>query len=175
MHSFFQTRPKIIDREREIQLHIFVAENHLQADINSDLWKTYKWYGDVLRTSFLDFSLVTCTSLRYELKYYHRYLLERSGKPAKQLLINQVMALTALMKPNPEIKYFADITETDVRAMLLLVENTNEKNNTPLSQNYIAAPLPPGVLIFPLLYHVMSRSDSHIIYLKLALFTSRVD
>ena len=129
-----------INRERELQMRVFVAENHLQMDIHSDLWKMYYQYGDVLRFNSLNFNLIRCPSLRYELKYYTRYMFECTGKTDSTLFGNQIIALNALTEVNSRIKYFADITEADVKAALLFLENSCGKNSgTPLSQSTIAS------------------------------------
>ena len=128
-----------VEREREIQKRIFIAENCLQLQINNDLWKMYYLHGDVLRLCTMNFCLVHCPSLRYELKYYHRYMFKCTGRTDSTLLGNQAIALNALLEVNPGIKYFSDITETDVKSVLLLLEKSCAKNkSTKLSQSTIA-------------------------------------
>lgn len=87
---------EIVDKERKIQLHLFIAENHLQVDVRSDIWKIYKRYGDTLRLNTINFSLVNCHSLRYELKYFHKYMFERTGKINSALFASQQIALNIL-------------------------------------------------------------------------------
>jgi integrase len=129
-----------VEKERKIQKRIFAAENYLQTDISSDLWKMYVQYGDVLRLIKLDFSSIHCRSLRHEVKYYHRYVFERTGRPALSLLGSQTIALNALTDTNPQIKYFTDITEADVKALLLFLETSyKKKDGDALSQYSIAA------------------------------------
>ena len=53
-----------VETEKEIQRRLFIAENHLQVDVGSDLWKIYQQYGGVLRLVALDFSLIRRSSLR---------------------------------------------------------------------------------------------------------------
>jgi integrase len=128
----------VVDWERQIQQRVFIAENHIQVDIHSNVWKIYKRHGDTLRLNSLDFSLVRCNSLRYELKYYFRYMFELSGKADAPLFHGHVLALNALSEINPQINYFADITESDARAMLLLPEKTyGKKSAAPLSQSTV--------------------------------------
>ena len=137
--DFLAILTKVFDRERDIQFRVFVEENHLQATINNDLWKIYERHGDALRLNSMDFTTIQCVSLRYELKYYHRYLIEFSGKAAISLFHSQVLSLNALTEINPRIKYFSDITEADARALLMFLENVcGKKSGVPLSQNYIA-------------------------------------
>lgn len=128
-----------IDREREIQKRVFIAQNHLQADIRSDVWKIYEKYGDILRLKTINFLSIRCHSLRHEMKYYLRYMFECAGKVNVPLFACQYMALNALVEVNPRIKFFADITEADAKSLLLFLENTHtQKSETPLSQYYIA-------------------------------------
>jgi integrase len=130
---------EIIDREQDIQRRLFVAENHLQININSDIWIMYERYGDTLRQKSLDFTFVNCRSLHFELKCFHQYTFERTGKVNTVLFSGQCMALNALTEINPRIRYFADITDADAKALLLFLENTYRKRNgDQLSQDYIA-------------------------------------
>lgn len=47
--AFSDMLVRVVEREREIQRHIFMAENHLQIVIGSDVWKLYEPRGDILR------------------------------------------------------------------------------------------------------------------------------
>lgn len=130
----------ILDKERETQAYVFIQENHRQVNIGSDVWKMYERYGDVLRLTSLDFSLIQRPSLRYELKYYLKYIFEHTGKITRTIFDPQVMAINALTTVNPKIIYFADITETDARAMLLFLESNYKKSDgSLLSQKTIAS------------------------------------
>ena len=128
----------VIDREGMIQSRKFIAENHLQADIHSDLWKMYERHGDTLHLSRLDFSLIHCHSLRYELKYHLQHVLECMGKITAPSFNTSIAALNAIASVNPRIRCFADITEADAKAMLFFLENKKKRDGTPLSQSYIA-------------------------------------
>ena len=128
-----------LDKEREIQARVFITENHLQVNIHSDTWKMYERYGNALRLIVLNFSLVHRPSLCRELKYYLRYVFERTGKITRSNFDPCVVAINALAEVNPHIRYFADITEADVRAMLLHLESGyKKKDGKPLSQQTIA-------------------------------------
>ncbi len=136
---FVRLLNKVVERERDIQQDVFIAENHIQINIHSDVWKVYERYGGALRLHTIDFRSIRCASLRYEMRYYLRYMYELTGKVNVPLFACQYMALNALTEVNPNINYFADIAEADARALLLRLENTcSQKNKTPLSQYYIA-------------------------------------
>ena len=130
---------EIVVKEQEIQQRLFIEENHLQINVRSDIWVLYERYGDTLRQKTLDFSLVKCQSLRYELKYFHQYMFERTGKVNPTSFSSQYVALNALAEINPQIRYFADIADTDAKALLMYLEKTYRKRNgDKLSQDYIA-------------------------------------
>lgn len=128
----------VVEREREIQRRVFIAENHLQIDIGSDVWKMYERHGNILRLKTIDFTKVRCPSLRYEMKYYIRYLFEDTGKVNVPLFCCQYMAINTLAEVNPRIRYFADITEADAKALLVSFEHARKENGDSFSQYYIA-------------------------------------
>lgn len=128
----------VVEREREKQRRVFIAENRLQIDISSDVWMLYEPHGDILRLRAIDFRKIQCTSLHYEMKYYLRHMFEISGKVNVSLFSGQCMALNALTEANPRIKYFADITEASAKALLLFLENRKKEDGGSLSQYYIA-------------------------------------
>jgi hypothetical protein len=120
---------KTAEKERAIQINRFMEENPLQVDINTDLWKMCERCGDTITMFNADFTLIHRTSLRCELKYYLRHVYEHTGRITAQIFRSNVMALNALAGINPGIKYYADITEPDAKAMLLFLENTYQKRN----------------------------------------------
>ena len=120
---------KTAEKEREIQITQFIADNHLQVDINADLWKMCEHHGDTITMTNVDFTLIQQTSMRHELKYYLRHIFEYTGKITAQIFRSNVLALNALSEINPDIKYYADITESDAKAMVLFLENTYQKRN----------------------------------------------
>lgn len=127
-----------VENERKIQQHVFLAENHLQVDTRSNVWKLYEPHGDSLRLKTIDFLKIQSPSLRYEMKYYLRYIFESSGKINASLFCCQYLALNALVSVNSQIRFFADITEADAKALVLSLETMKKENGTLLSQYYIA-------------------------------------
>lgn len=135
----------VIENEREIQRHKFIAENHFQISIHSDLWKLYERYGDALRLNSVDFSLIHSSSLRYELKYYLRYIFECTGNIGAKVFDKIIILLNAFTEVNPRIHYFADITETDVKAIIMFLENTyRRRDGNTLSPRTVAAIMNDG-------------------------------
>lgn len=135
--EFLALPEMIIDRERKTQNYVFVRENHFQTVISSDLWKIYAPYGDVFRMTALYFTKVHKSSLRCELKYYLRHIFESQDIRRDRFDV-LIMTLNALTVVNPKIVYFTDISESDVRAMLLHLENTTKKDGSSLSQKTMA-------------------------------------
>lgn len=127
-----------VESERMIQRRIFIKENSLQVNIQSEVWKLYELHGQVLRSKAVDFSKIEQASLHYEMKFYLKYIFESRGKISVSLFCCQYLALNKLTKINPTIKYFADITETDARMLVLSLERTKKDDGTPLSQYYIS-------------------------------------
>jgi len=128
----------VVEQERQIQRRLFLAENGLQVNIHSDLWKLYEPHGNILRLRAIDFTRIRSKSLRYEMKYYLQYIFQSRGKINAALFCCQYMALNVLSETNPNIKFFADITDVDARALVLALENSKKDDGTSLSQYYIA-------------------------------------
>lgn len=127
-----------VEKERKIQHRIFIAENGIQVNTQSDMWKLYELHGQILRLKTVDFTKINQPSLRYEMKFYLKYTFESRGKINVPLFCCQYLALNTLIEINPNIKYFADITEVDARMLVLSLERTTKDDGTPLSQYYIS-------------------------------------
>ncbi len=123
-----------VESERKIQRRTFIKENSLQVNIQSEVWKLYELHGQILRSKAVDFAKIKQTSLRYEMKFYLKYIFESRGKISVPLFSCQYLALNELTKIDPTIKYFADITETDARMLVLSLERIKKDDGTPLSQ-----------------------------------------
>lgn len=136
--EFKELLTSVVEREQEIQRRVFIADNYLQIDIDTDVWKLYERHGDILRLKTIDFTKILCSSLRYEMKHYLQHQFENVGKINVPLFCCQYMALNALTEVNPRIKYFADVTEADAKALLLCLESKEKNSGGSLSQYYIA-------------------------------------
>lgn len=128
----------IVEKERKIQRRIFIAENGLQINIQTDVWKLYELHGQILRLKTVDFTKINQPSLRHEMKSYLKYIFESRGKTSVPLFCCQHLALNTLIEVNPDIKYFADITEADARMLVLSLEKATKEDGTALSQYYIS-------------------------------------
>lgn len=127
-----------VEKERKIQRRILIAENGRQISIQSDQWKLYELHGQILRLKTVDFTKIQQSSLRYEMKFYLKYIFESRGKISVPLFCCQYLALNTLIEINPNIKYFTDITEADARMLVLSLEKETKEDGTPLSQYYIS-------------------------------------
>lgn len=128
----------IVEKEREIQRRKFIAENNLQINIRTDVWRLYELHGQILRLKTVDFTKISQPSLRYEMKFYLKYTFESRGKINIPLFCCQYLALNTLVENNPNIKFFADITETDAKMLVISLERTTKDDGTSLSQYYIS-------------------------------------
>ena len=79
-----------VESERKIQRRVFLAENHLQVDIRSNVWKLYEPRGDSLRLKTIDLLKIQSPSLRYEMRYYLRHIFESRGKSIPRFSIVSV-------------------------------------------------------------------------------------
>lgn len=136
--EFLALLEEVIDCERKTQKYLFARENHLQTVTSNNLWKMYTPYGDTFRLTALDFTKVRQPSLRYELKYYFRHIFEHRGNIRRDRFDVLVLALNTLAVVNPTIVYFSDISESDMRAMLIHLENITKKDGSSLSQKTMA-------------------------------------
>lgn len=116
----------IVENERKIQRHRFVAENSFQINIRSSVWKLYELHGQILRLKTVDFTKINLPSLHYEMKFYLKYIFESRGKINIPLFCCQYLALNTLAEINPDIKYLADVTEADARMLVLSLERTTK-------------------------------------------------
>ena len=115
-----------MEKEREIQRRKFIAENDLQINIRTDVWRLYELHGQILRLKTVDFTKISQPSLRYEMKFYLKYVFESRGKINIPLLCCKYLALNTLVENNPNIKFFADITETDAKMLVISLERTTK-------------------------------------------------
>lgn len=136
--EFMEILTAVVERERLEQRRVFVAENHMQISIRSEVWNLYEWHSGALRLKSIDFTKITCPSLRYEMKFYWRCQYESIGKVNVPLYCCQYMAINTLTEVNPQIKYFSDITETDAKALLMTLERKRKDDGSLFSQYYIA-------------------------------------
>ncbi|MFI3173114.1 MAG: site-specific integrase [Clostridia bacterium] len=127
--KFVDILQKITQEEKKKQRKKFISENHLQINIDNDIWRIYGMYGGSLRNETADFRTINSPSLRLEVKHYFCYKFKYSNKVNLSTFYAMKIAINVLLNIKPEIHYFADITETDVRELLLFLETKYKKNS----------------------------------------------
>lgn len=127
--KFVQILMKVSDEEQEKQYRVFVSENHLQADVKNDVWKLYVMYAGGLRSKFIDFRKIDSPSLRMEIKHYFHHMFGYSKKVNIAIFCAIKIAANTLIKINPQIHCFADITEADARELLLFLETKYKQDS----------------------------------------------
>ncbi len=137
--KFVQILMKVSDDEQAKQYKKFMLENHLQADVKNDIWKLYDMHAGGLRAKFIDFSKIESPSLRTEVKHYFQYKFGYSKKVNISSFCAIKLALNVLIKINPQIHYFADVTEGDVRELLLFLEKKYKKEDGEKLSEYTIA------------------------------------
>jgi len=111
---------KIVQEEIDIQKERFIRENHLEMDIRKDVWNIYRWHGGSIALNRIDFTVINSESLRLEVKYCMIHRLNRNSR--EDFVSSVAHVLNILSNKNPNIKYAADITQEDARALFMFME-----------------------------------------------------
>ena len=111
-----------VRREFDIQCQQFIAENHLQLDMSSDKWTLFHRHGPSLHRETIDFTGIHSPSLRLEIKYFmrHRYYSITADKD--RTITTLAYAANLLTDNNPNIHFFADVDDVDVRSLYMSME-----------------------------------------------------
>lgn len=137
--QFIAILKEIVEEQRTIQNKIFPRDNHLQMRMDSDKWVMYNIYGPALRKATIDFTDINCGGMALELKFFLKWSLEGKGYVNPSFFHSCVIVLNAITEVNSNVRYFADITDADARALVLFLENNRaEKTGVLLSQYNIA-------------------------------------
>jgi integrase len=115
-----------VENEAAVQKQKFVAENQLQLDVYCDTWVLYKKHGPSLYYKKLDFTLISNTSLRLEVKHYMKHRFMGVYRIDDGIIYQIAEALNRMTERNPAIRYFADIDDVDVKALHIALENKKE-------------------------------------------------
>lgn len=127
--KFISIIKSVVDNTQEIQRAKYMLENHIQINVDRDIWKMYDRFGNGLRAEFIDFSKINSVSLRLEVKYYFCYKYNYSKKVNSSVFQLIKLVLNVLTDILPNIYYFADITQNDARKLLLFLETKYKKEN----------------------------------------------
>ncbi len=116
---------EVVVEEYRRQHAIFTKQNN-QINFNDDIWKYYFDYKKSINSYKLDFSKVSSSHIKYELKEYFKYMVLKNSKYSDQLredfrLI--VGGINFIVSNNRSIKYSADIDMIDVKNMIMYFSN----------------------------------------------------
>ncbi|MGL6219184.1 MAG: tyrosine-type recombinase/integrase [Lacrimispora sphenoides] len=120
--QFVELSGAVVQREYEIQLNIFIAENHLQLDMNSDKWTLFRMHGPSLSRTVIDFTGINSPSLKREIQFFMKHRYYSLSVDKDQAIFSLVDAANTLVSNNPDIHFFADIDDVDVRSLYMSME-----------------------------------------------------
>jgi len=135
--AFNDKLEQIVADEVLIQQQKFISENHLQLDIQSDLWVLYKMHGPAMHRCNLDFTIIKSPSFRLEVKHYMRHRLLWATRIEDGYIFRIASAVNLLTARNPNIKYFADIDDVDAKGLHMTLED--EQKNRSLAMSVIVS------------------------------------
>jgi len=113
---------KVITGEEKVQSKKFTQENYLEMDVRMDMWKLFSLRGGGIMTTHVNFAQINSPSLRTEVKHYMKFYLSPMTDRAVYPVGYIAHALNCLTSRNPNIKYAADISEADVKALFVFME-----------------------------------------------------
>ncbi|MDF1493706.1 site-specific integrase [Caproiciproducens sp. CPB-2] len=125
--SFDQMMRRVANEEFQLQYEKFPAENHLQLDVHSDQWVLYAQHGPTLRFNKMDFTVIRSASLRMEVKYYLKQRFSGFIQIKDRFLTAVAYGVNFLSSHNRRIHFFSDISECDVKALHIALENRSDE------------------------------------------------
>jgi len=130
---------RIADAEFEKQKILFPKQNHQQLNVRNDVWQLFYLMGPNLRSNSYDFTRINSASLRLEVKYFLLWYIRGRGDYRTPVLSSMTKGVNFLSANNPNIHFFADISDVDVRELYNHLENDCISNHgTKLSVKSIA-------------------------------------
>lgn len=114
---------KIADAEFERQKLLFRRQNRQQLSVNNDIWRLFYLIGPNLRSNSYNFTKIHCASLRLEVKYFMLWYLQGRGDYRTPIFAAMIKGVNFLSNNNPNIHYFADISDVDARKLYNYLEN----------------------------------------------------
>lgn len=120
--GFLELLSRIVDEEIEIQRVKFIAEHRKEMSLSKDVWVLYQKHGAGLRQLTVDFTAVHQLSLRNELKHFLKNRFKNGFRASDRMFISLFDAINRLCKLSPQVRYFADIDDTDMKNLHLAME-----------------------------------------------------
>lgn len=119
-----------VEREFAVQCRKFPAENHLQLEMSSDHWKLFRRQGPSLFWDIIDFTGIHSPSLRLEIKYFMRHRYYSISVSKDRAIFSLVYAANLLTENNPDIHFFAEVDDVDVRSLYMTMEQRYHQAET---------------------------------------------
>lgn len=88
---FMELADAVIQREYETQRDLFIRENHLQLDVNSDKWIIFSMKGPALSRTVIDFSGIKSPSLKREIQFFMKDRYYSFASYPIQLKVNLIL------------------------------------------------------------------------------------
>lgn len=117
---------EIVYSEYNLQCEMFPQDNIKELLSDKDIWSIYSMNGPTLNLQNIDYGKISNIGIRQEVKSYFREIL--MGRKNLGISINSeyapmVRGFNFITNFNPNVKSCADITETDVRALINHLQN----------------------------------------------------
>lgn len=119
---FVKLADAMIQREYKTQCELFIKENHLQLDVNSDKWTLFRMHGPSLSRTVIDFTGINSPSLKREIQFFMKHRYYGLSVDKDQAVYSLIDAANMLFDNNPGIRFFADIDDVDVRSLYISME-----------------------------------------------------
>lgn len=114
---------QIANEEYAKQYSNFVNDNYKEINSDKDIWKLYWYNGPSLNSKNYNFMLIKSLTLRKEVKLYMKNRLSGFYNTNDVFIETIYFALNYITDNNKEVRFFADITDTDVTNLLSYLEN----------------------------------------------------
>lgn len=122
--SFVERVDEVLESEYALQCRRFPRENEKELTGSKDIWKIFFMHGPTLCFQTIDFTRISCPSLRMEVKSYMRCRLRKGQAKGEKGIYSISEALNCLSESNPSIHFFTDISEIDAKTLYMKMEKT---------------------------------------------------
>lgn len=113
---------EVVSAEYENQKIHFIQDNYAELNISKDIWRIFWLQGPRLNVTTYDFQAIHSPSIRREVKFYMKYFLQVPKSASREILSDSSRLLNYITDNNPDVNWFADITEAEVRRAVIYLE-----------------------------------------------------
>lgn len=121
---FVERVDQILESEYALQCCRFPRENEIELTSSKEIWRIFHMHGPTLCFQTIDFTRISCSSLRAEVKSYIRCRLRKGQAKGEKGIYSISEALNCLSESNPSICFFTDISEIDAKTLYMKMEKT---------------------------------------------------